>query len=59
VNHAGVPAISIPCGVTKAGLPLGLQIVAGFGRDRLVLAAARRFETLFSDIVHTMPLEKG
>jgi len=27
-NVAGVPAISIPCGVDKQGLPIGLQLIA-------------------------------
>lgn len=45
-NHAGLPALSLPCGMTE-GLPLGLQLGAGFGRDRAVLAAAAAFEPLF------------
>ena len=32
-NLAGIPAISIPSGKTKSGLPLGLQIMAGAGED--------------------------
>ena len=47
-NHAGLPALSLPCGRTPAGLPLGLQVGAGFGRDRALLAAAARFETDFA-----------
>ena len=38
------PAATIPCGLTKAGLPVGLQIVGAMGRDDLVLRAARAFE---------------
>ena len=38
------PAATVPCGLTKAGLPVGLQIVGAMGRDDLVLRAARAFE---------------
>ncbi len=44
-NMTGQPAISVPCGLTESGLPVGLQIVGSFGRDDLVLRAARAFET--------------
>ncbi len=40
----GQPAISVPCGFTRAGGPVGLQIVGPLGRDALVLRAARAFE---------------
>lgn len=38
------PAASVPCGLTRAGLPVGLQIVGPMGRDDLVLKASRAFE---------------
>ncbi len=43
-NITEQPAISVPCGLTKAGLPAGLQIVGAFGKDALVLRAAAAFE---------------
>jgi aspartyl-tRNA(Asn)/glutamyl-tRNA(Gln) amidotransferase subunit A len=44
-NLTQQPAASIPCGFTKAGLPVGLQIVGPKYADALVLRAARAFET--------------
>jgi aspartyl-tRNA(Asn)/glutamyl-tRNA(Gln) amidotransferase subunit A len=44
-NLTGQPAASIPCGFTKAGLPVGLQIVGPRFADALVLRAARAFES--------------
>ena len=40
----GQPAISLPCGFTKGGAPVGLQIVGPRGGDALVLRAAKAFE---------------
>lgn len=40
-NHAGSPAISLPCGHTSTGLPLGLQIMAAPGADEALLALAQ------------------
>ena len=37
-NLAGIPAVSVPAGRTKAGLPIGLQVQAPDGRDDLALA---------------------
>jgi Asp-tRNA(Asn)/Glu-tRNA(Gln) amidotransferase A subunit family amidase len=39
-NVWGLPAISIPCGLTKAGLPIGLQIAGPPNREDLVLQFA-------------------
>jgi len=43
-NLAGLPAISIPCGFTKEGLPIGLQIIAKPWFDAKVLNAAYAYE---------------
>ena len=41
---AGVPGISVPCGLTKKGLPIGLQIFGPHFREGVVLQVARAFE---------------
>ncbi|MGL4287838.1 MAG: amidase [Phreatobacter sp.] len=43
-NMSGHPAASIPCGMTRAGLPVGLQIVSRRFNDLGVLQAAAAFE---------------
>jgi aspartyl-tRNA(Asn)/glutamyl-tRNA(Gln) amidotransferase subunit A len=43
-NLTRQPAASVPCGLTSAGLPIGLQIVGRMYDDALVLRAARAFE---------------
>jgi aspartyl-tRNA(Asn)/glutamyl-tRNA(Gln) amidotransferase subunit A len=43
-NVFGLPAISVPCGFTSAGLPVGLQIVGPHFGEARVLAAARAYE---------------
>ena len=44
MNVWGLPAISVPCGFTSAGLPIGLQISGAPGRDAEVLQVAYAFE---------------
>jgi aspartyl-tRNA(Asn)/glutamyl-tRNA(Gln) amidotransferase subunit A len=41
---AGVPGISVPCGATKAGLPVGMQIFGPHFREGNVLQIGRAFE---------------
>jgi aspartyl-tRNA(Asn)/glutamyl-tRNA(Gln) amidotransferase subunit A len=43
-NFTRQPAASVPCGFTREGLPVGLQIVGPMHADLLVLQAARAFE---------------
>ncbi|MFE9403427.1 amidase [Streptomyces sp. NPDC006530] len=43
-NLTGQPAVSIPAGLSEAGLPLGLQLVGALDADRRVLAAAHHCE---------------
>jgi aspartyl-tRNA(Asn)/glutamyl-tRNA(Gln) amidotransferase subunit A len=43
-NLTTQPAASVPCGLTAAGLPIGLQVVGPIGGDALVLRAARALE---------------
>jgi aspartyl-tRNA(Asn)/glutamyl-tRNA(Gln) amidotransferase subunit A len=42
VNVAGLPAISLPVALSAAGLPIGVQLVAGFGADASLLEFAQQ-----------------
>jgi aspartyl-tRNA(Asn)/glutamyl-tRNA(Gln) amidotransferase subunit A len=44
VNACGIPAISLPCAPSDGGLPIGFQLVGGFGADRALLDLAARYE---------------
>ena len=44
VNIAGVPAISIPCGVDSNGLPIGMQLIGNKFEEEKILNAAYTFE---------------
>ena len=44
ITVLGGPAISVPCGRTTTGLPVGLQIVGPRGNDAAVLRLAHAFE---------------
>jgi aspartyl-tRNA(Asn)/glutamyl-tRNA(Gln) amidotransferase subunit A len=44
-NLTGQTSASIPCGVTEAGLPVGLQITGPRFAEALILRAARAFES--------------
>ncbi|MCR5695175.1 MAG: amidase [Clostridia bacterium] len=45
-NFTGNPAASVPAGLTKQGLPVGMQIIARKFRDEDVLSVSRAFEKL-------------
>ena len=44
-NLAGVPAVSLPCGLAEGTLPAGLQLAAARGCDALLLSVALTYET--------------
>ena len=43
-NLAGVPAISVPCGLDSAGLPVGLQLTAPVLGESVLFSAAHALE---------------
>ncbi len=43
-NLSRHPSLSVPCGLTRAGLPVGLMITAAHYRDALVLRAAHHYQ---------------
>jgi aspartyl-tRNA(Asn)/glutamyl-tRNA(Gln) amidotransferase subunit A len=43
-NLAGIPGVSIPCGLTKSGLPIGMQLLAPAFAEETLFRAARVFE---------------
>jgi len=43
-NLAGTPSLTVPCGFTRAGLPIGLQIMAGVSSENVLLRIANAFE---------------
>jgi Asp-tRNA(Asn)/Glu-tRNA(Gln) amidotransferase A subunit family amidase len=48
-NVWGLPAISVPCGFTKSGLPIGLQIAGAHWREDLVLRLAHAYGRAVTD----------
>jgi aspartyl-tRNA(Asn)/glutamyl-tRNA(Gln) amidotransferase subunit A len=44
LNFLGVPAISVPCGFTKEGLPVGLQLAGHWWAEDTVIRAAHAYE---------------
>ena len=44
VNIAGLPGISIPCGVNKEGMPIGMQLIGNKFQEEIILNAAYTYE---------------
>jgi aspartyl-tRNA(Asn)/glutamyl-tRNA(Gln) amidotransferase subunit A len=44
VNLAGLPGVSIPCGFTQGGLPIGLQLIGQPFQEANLLAIAQAYE---------------
>lgn len=45
-NLAGLPAISIPCGMSKSNLPIGLHLMARWNNEAQLLGVSNKFEQL-------------
>ena len=54
-NLAGLPAISIPCGFDKKGLPIGLQLIGNVLEEHRILNAANIFE-IDAQVIRNKPL---
>lgn len=55
-NVAGVPALALPVGLDTAGLPLGVQLTARLGQDRLLLDIGARLMPLLPAIPFPFPI---
>ena len=43
-NMTGVPALALPCGFSKSGLPIAMQLVAGSGREETILGLGAAYQ---------------
>lgn len=46
-NLAGIPSISLPCGLTSAGLPVGLQVLSDQFQESMLLRFAEQYSRAF------------
>lgn len=46
-NLAGLPAISVPCGLSAEGLPIGVQLVGNFWSEAALLNLVHTYETAY------------
>ncbi|MEN9218984.1 MAG: Asp-tRNA(Asn)/Glu-tRNA(Gln) amidotransferase subunit GatA [Gloeomargarita sp. DG_2_bins_126] len=56
VNLAGLPALSVPCGFTRQGLPIGLQVIGNVLEETVILQIAHAYEQSTIWHQHTPPL---
>jgi aspartyl-tRNA(Asn)/glutamyl-tRNA(Gln) amidotransferase subunit A len=59
VNLAGLPAMSIPCGFGRGGLPVGLQLVGDYFAEARLLNIAHRFQRATDWHLRMPPMAKG
>ena len=46
VNLCGLPGITVPCGMDKAGMPIGIQMIGDCFAEKKILRAAAAYETV-------------
>ena len=44
VNAGGLPGMNVPCDPSPEGLPIGIQLIGGYGQDWTLVALARQYE---------------
>ena len=44
VNLAGLPGLTLPCGVDEAGLPIGMQLIGDCFQEKKLFRAASAYE---------------
>ncbi len=57
-NLAGIPALSLPCGFTRQGMPIGLQLLSNFFQEERLLQVAHAYEQNTPWHVRKPPLKK-
>jgi aspartyl-tRNA(Asn)/glutamyl-tRNA(Gln) amidotransferase subunit A len=57
-NLVGFPAVTLPCGRTGDGMPIGLQLVGPPGGDRVLLARAARIARICADDAGDWPFHR-
>ncbi|CAI2717791.1 Asp-tRNA(Asn)/Glu-tRNA(Gln) amidotransferase subunit GatA [Nitrospina watsonii] len=55
-NLAGIPALSIPCGLSQGGLPIGLQLMGPHFDEAMLLNVGHRFQLTTEHHLHTPSL---
>ena len=58
-NATGFPAISLPLCQSADGLPIGMQFMAGFGKEALLMRVAAAFEEALPWIGRRPPVHVG
>ena len=59
INIAGLPGVSIPCGVDKEGMPIGMQLIGNRFQEETILNAAYSFEQEYKFREKYKPQFKG
>ena len=58
-NNTGLPAITVPCGFTQAGLPIGLQLICRPFEEELMFRVAHTYEGVSPSRGRKPPLVEG
>jgi len=53
-SGVGLPGIGLPAALSRAGLPIGLELDATLGSDRALLSLSRHIERVFGTVPPTL-----